>query len=80
MKFVLIGDSGQHDPEIYASIIKRNPSRVLIVYIRQIKDNDPDRKKTMIQSILPEEVPEILFVRNTEEAILHAKQQPALFK
>lgn len=80
MKFVLIGDSGQHDPEIYASIIKRNPGRVLIVYIRQIKDNDQDRKKTMIQSILPEEVPEILFVKNTQEAILHAKQQLALFK
>src|SRR5690606_27253297 len=25
MRFVLIGDSGQHDPEIYSSIIKRNP-------------------------------------------------------
>ena len=46
MKFVLIGDSGQHDPEIYASIIKRNPGRVLIVYIRQIKDNGPTRMIT----------------------------------
>jgi phosphatidate phosphatase APP1 len=80
MKFVLIGDSGQHDPEIYASIIKRNPGRVLIVYIRQIKDNDPDRKKTMIQSVLPGEVPDILFVKSTEEAILHATQHLALFK
>lgn len=80
MKFVLIGDSGQHDPEIYASIMKRNPGRVLLVYIRQIKDKDPDRKAKMIQSLPPEQAPEILFVKNTEEAILHAKQlQFALF-
>ncbi len=81
MKFVLIGDSGQHDPEIYAAVIKRNPGRVLLVYIRQIKDNDPDRRANMIGSILPEEVPEIVFVKDTEEAIVHAKQlQLALFK
>lgn len=81
MKFVLIGDSGQHDPEIYASIIKRNPGRVLGVYIRQINDNNPDRKAQMIQSISPEQAPEILFVNHTKEAILHAKQlQFALFK
>jgi len=81
MKFVLIGDSGQHDPEIYASIIKRNPGRVLLVYIRQIKENDSDRRAKMIESILPEKWPEIVFVKNTAEAISHAKQQQiALFK
>lgn len=71
MKFILIGDSGQHDPEIYASLIKRNPGRVLTVYIRQVKGNDPHRKSSMEKEIFPEEVPEIIFVRNTEEAISH---------
>ncbi len=75
MKFVLIGDSGQHDPEIYASLIKRNPGRVLIVYIRQIKENDDARRSKMVEQILPEEVPEIVFVKSTEEAIEHARQQ-----
>src|SRR5690554_1403667 len=75
MKFVLIGDSGQHDPEIYASIIKRNPGRVLLVYIRQITGNDPQRKSQMESLIHPEELPDIVFVKNTQEAILHAKEQ-----
>lgn len=75
MNFILIGDSGQHDPEIYASIIKRNPGRVLIVYIRQLKDNDPSRKSSIENQIAPVEVPQILFVKNTEEAIAHAKNQ-----
>src|SRR5690606_4122930 len=75
MKFILIGDSGQHDPEIYASLIKRNPGRVFIVYIRQIKASDPTRKTKMEELISHYEAPEILFVKNTEEAITHARNQ-----
>ena len=33
---VLIGDSGQHDPEVYARIVEENPGRVRAVYIRNV--------------------------------------------
>lgn len=33
---VLIGDSGQHDPEIYARVVAENPGRVLAIYIRNV--------------------------------------------
>ncbi|ACL55250.1 App1 family protein [Methylobacterium nodulans] len=36
LPFVLIGDSGQHDPEVYARIVSENPGRVLAVYIRNV--------------------------------------------
>ncbi len=36
LPFVLIGDSGQQDPEIYAQIVKEHPQRVLAVYIRNV--------------------------------------------
>ncbi|MCJ2137150.1 DUF2183 domain-containing protein [Methylobacterium sp. J-026] len=36
LPFVLIGDSGQHDPEVYAQIVEENPGRVLAVYIRNV--------------------------------------------
>ena len=36
LPFVLIGDSGQHDPEIYADVVRENPGRVLAVYIRDV--------------------------------------------
>lgn len=75
MQFVLIGDSGQHDPEIYASLIQRNPRRVRTVYIRQIKGDDVERKNKMMDAIMPEEVPDILFVRETAEAIAHFRKQ-----
>ena len=40
--FVLIGDSGQHDPEVYAGIVRDHPGRVLAVYIRNVS-HDPGR-------------------------------------
>lgn len=36
LRFVLIGDSGEEDPEIYAEVVRRHPGRVLAVYIREV--------------------------------------------
>ena len=36
LPFVLIGDSGQRDPEVYRQIVDENPGRVLAVYIRNV--------------------------------------------
>lgn len=37
LPFVLIGDSGERDPEIYADTVRRHPARVLAVYIRTVQ-------------------------------------------
>lgn len=42
LPFVLIGDSGQHDPEIYARVVAENPGRVQAIYIRNVS-RDADR-------------------------------------
>jgi phosphatidate phosphatase APP1 len=36
LPFILIGDSGQQDPEIYRAIVHEHPGRVLAVYIRDV--------------------------------------------
>lgn len=36
LPFVLIGDSGQHDPEVYAQVVAEHPGRVRAIYIRNI--------------------------------------------
>lgn len=36
LPFILIGDSGQQDPEIYAEIVRRHAQRVLAVYVRDV--------------------------------------------
>ncbi|WP_240761557.1 App1 family protein [Nitrosococcus wardiae] len=40
--FILIGDSGQRDPEIYSQIVQEHPGRVLAIYIRHIS-HQPER-------------------------------------
>jgi phosphatidate phosphatase APP1 len=35
-RFVLIGDSGEHDPEIYAAIAREHPQQVLAIWIRDV--------------------------------------------
>jgi len=42
LPFILMGDSGQHDPEIYRQIVEEHPGRVLAVYIRNVSRN-PER-------------------------------------
>ena len=42
LPFLLVGDSGQHDPEIYEEVTRTHPQRVLAVYIRQA-GRDPQR-------------------------------------
>jgi phosphatidate phosphatase APP1 len=46
LPFVLIGDSGQHDPEVYRQIVDEYPGRVAAVYIRNVS-----RDETRIREI-----------------------------
>ncbi|MCO1657391.1 App1 family protein [Pseudonocardia humida] len=43
LRLVLIGDSGQLDPEIYAALAHENPDRIAAVYIRRTAHDAPSR-------------------------------------
>ena len=58
LPFLLIGDSGQQDPEIYARFILENPGRILGVYIRDVSP-DP-RRDAAIQAIKTSSKPLLL--------------------
>lgn len=36
--FVLVGDSGQRDPEVYSRILREHPGRILGIYIRDVSN------------------------------------------
>ena len=42
MQFILIGDSGEQDPELYTEIVRRHPASVRMIYIRNVNP-DPAR-------------------------------------
>ena len=73
LPFVLIGDSGEHDPEIYAGIVRRFPSRIRAIYIRLVK---PDAKRIRAVEKLVAEVAktgcQLVLAPNTEIAAAHA--------
>lgn len=73
LPFILIGDSGQRDPEIYAEIIKNFPNRVLAVYIRDVSD-DPKRRQAISRMAgnLEGAGPSFLLASNTMAMAEHA--------
>jgi len=73
-KWVLIGDSGQHDPEIYHQIGEEFPGKVSAVIIRVV---NPSKEEALTNSRL-EKYPEFFFVRTTEEAISVAEKHNLL--
>jgi phosphatidate phosphatase APP1 len=62
LRWVLIGDSGQHDPEIYADVVERWPERVAAIYIRDVTaDADRDRAvTTLLRTLARHDVPAVL--------------------
>jgi phosphatidate phosphatase APP1 len=44
-RFILIGDSGEEDPEVYAGIFKKYPSQIIRVYIRSVNNYIQDQKR-----------------------------------
>ncbi|HSN55674.1 MAG TPA: phosphatase domain-containing protein [Candidatus Sulfomarinibacteraceae bacterium] len=53
LPFILIGDSGQRDPEIYTEVVREHPGRVAALYLRCIR---PDAERRRQLERLGEEV------------------------
>lgn len=49
MPFILVGDSGQEDPEIYGALVSEFPGRILAIYIRNVSPH-PERS-TVIRAL-----------------------------
>jgi phosphatidate phosphatase APP1 len=72
MNFVLIGDSGQHDPEIYLQVVREWPRRVKAVYIRCIGKSKKNHRTIRIAREMNQLNVPLLLIGNTGEAASHA--------
>lgn len=72
LAFVLVGDSGQMDPEVYAEITERYPGRVLAVYIRDVTSEDRDAEVVAIGTRLRTMGVDLVLVDDTMSAARHA--------
>ncbi|MEP9365318.1 phosphatase domain-containing protein [Nocardioides sp. CN2-186] len=60
LSFVLIGDSGEHDPQIYADIVRDHPGRILAVYIREVRLDPGDGRVEAVTDGWEHDVPFVL--------------------
>ncbi|WP_247235783.1 App1 family protein [Telluribacter sp. SYSU D00476] len=72
LHFICIGDSGQHDPEIYQQMVGEYPGRIIGIYIRDVSDEKRDAEVHQIARQLKEQGVEMVLTRDTLEAAKHA--------
>jgi len=71
LKFVLIGDAEDKDPEIYESVAKNFPHRIRCIYIRSVTNKGKmERVAKLIESSTDVQ---IKLIEHSSEAINHAK-------
>ncbi len=75
LPFLLIGDSGQEDPEIYYEIVHDFPGRVLGIYIRDVSDAARRGSVQKLAQELAEDGSTLLLTPDTAAAAAHAAAQ-----
>lgn len=52
-EFILVGDSGEQDPEVYAELMEQYPEKILKIYIRNVTGEtaNNDRFKSLFENI-----------------------------
>jgi phosphatidate phosphatase APP1 len=80
LDWVLIGDSGQQDPEIYRQVVRDFPGRIQAVYIRDVTSERRDREVHAIAEEVEGLGVPMLLVQGTVTAAEHAAAQGLLPK
>jgi phosphatidate phosphatase APP1 len=60
LPFVLVGDSAEKDPEIYADVVHGYPGRILAVYIREVRLDPGDGRVEKVSDSWAHDVPFVL--------------------
>ena len=74
LPFVLIGDSGQHDPEIYLEVIRAHPGRIKAAFIRDVTEEVRDKAVARISNEAKAHGVEMVYVKGSQEALTHAQR------
>jgi phosphatidate phosphatase APP1 len=72
LHFVLIGDSGEKDPEIYQQVCRIFPDRIIAVYIRDVTSAPRDSAVREIAAEVTAQGIDMILVEDTGEAAEHA--------
>ncbi|MCB2376926.1 DUF2183 domain-containing protein [Hymenobacter sp. BT635] len=79
LQFVLIGDSGQEDANIYREVVRKHPGRILAIYIRDVLRPDRAALVEKVSEELRGDKVEMLLVQDTVQAAEHAAKAGLIF-
>ena len=74
LRWVLVGDSGEHDPEAYTAVVRARPDRVAAIYIREVLPESVTRAthvRGLADEVARHGVP-MLLIRDSADAVAHA--------
>ena len=72
LNFILIGDSGQEDPEIYSDILSHYPDRVLAIYIRDVTTGARDEVLSKLVERASKTGTDLVFAEESFQIAEHA--------
>ena len=80
LNFILVGDSGQQDADIYREVVRQHPGRIMAIYIRDVNI----AKRTKAVTIIADELKhngevELVLVKETAAAAEHAASKGFIF-
>ena len=73
LPFILVGDSGESDPEVYREIVRRHPNRIRVIYIRSV--NRQPKRLAAIEKLIAEVAKtgcQLVLAPDSENAAVHA--------
>ena len=72
LNFILIGDAGEKDADIYMEVVSNYPNRINAIYLRSVKSSKRmNRIKNLIKNYTETS---FLLVDSSKQAIKHAKE------
>ena len=74
LPFILIGDSGQHDPEVYLEALEQAPNRIKAIYIRNVSDPARGEQVAELAKEARRHGGALFFFGDVSEAVEHARQ------
>lgn len=72
MRFVLLGDDTQEDPNIYKALTEHFSSQIIAVYLRHVRESRYEVTKQLVADIEAKGIPSCYF-KHSEEAIEHSR-------
>jgi phosphatidate phosphatase APP1 len=73
MRFVLLGDDTQEDPNIYKALVDHFGTQIIAVYLRRVRDSKAVATREVVQAIQDKGIA-VCYFEHSEEGIAHSQR------